>query len=140
MYAGGEPTWHSKYAHLLDVNRADLALSVGKTNRPSSLYTRTKYVWEVAEDWENNFNTTYGNGTWDFILNEMGHKKEWNGSSSIQMHLKALALRKTYTHGPTHQYERFVIERMDSFYGWALTCKHLTRRTSGYLEVPTTAA
>lgn len=51
---GGEASWSSMYKHLLEPNSADLALLIPKnTPRSSSLFNRSKFVWEHDEyaDW-----------------------------------------------------------------------------------------
>ena len=53
---GGELAWRSMYAHLLDLNSADLAITISNdalNATTASLVRRARYVWthEEYEDW-----------------------------------------------------------------------------------------
>ena len=48
---GGEKAWNSMYENLLNPYESDLALCFGEVkDKSSSLYKRSKYVWEFSEE------------------------------------------------------------------------------------------
>jgi len=69
---GGELAWQSFYKNLLEPNSADLALLVPRntSRESSSLFNRSKYVWEhdEYEDWGEAIDEVIGgDGTWRHI-------------------------------------------------------------------------
>ena len=119
---GGEKTWHTMYANLLDPLNADLALLFGRcADHSASLYERASYVWEFEEpaDWGDHYRQRCATQHWSMIADRykrtgiMGGTGKLKGSGAI-----ILALRDTllgYKEFLT-RYDRIILTRSDFFY------------------------
>lgn len=119
---GGEKTWHTMYANLLEPLNADLALLFGRcVDHSASLYERATYVWEVEEraDWGDYYRQRCATQNWSMMADRykrtgiMGGTGKLKGSGAI-----ILALRDTllgYKEFLT-RYDRIILTRSDFFY------------------------
>ena len=132
---GGELAWRSMYAHLLDLNSADLAITISNdalNATTASLVRRARYVWthEEYEDWGDALDQMGGNGTWRSIASKNnatiqgngflgGTRESPRGSGAIIFYFRwfiSKHIRRLQLH---ESYDRFVITRSDHYYGCA---------------------
>ena len=141
---GGEPAWHSMYRHLLDANRADLALMVGAFNHSAtSLARRAQYVWEVPEygnDWSAAYDAEYGFGAGKTMgMIAAKNSGGWNSggwSGPIQWYLKAAALRNVKKLRLDAKYDAFVLTRPNFYYACDLDVGALLDQSASAVWVP----
>lgn len=119
---GGEKTWRTLYANLLDPLNADLALLFGRcTDHSSSLYERATYVWEVEEyrDWGDYYRQRCVTANWSTLADRyrqtgiMGGIGKLKGSGAIILALRDMLLgyREVLA-----KYDRIILTRSDFFY------------------------
>ena len=147
---GGEKAWNTLYDNVLDVNRADLALMIGKTstdhkNNTNSLFERAKYLWEIDEydDWGDALDLINGTGWRDTVPNVLhpwssilgGVKlREYEGSGAIIFMLRWFLSNEIKKHNLTQRYDRFVVTRSDHFY---LCAHNVSKLDPNFLWLPT---
>ena len=119
---GGETTWHTMYAHLLEALQADLALLFGRrADHSASLYRKAKYLWEVEEyaDWGEHYRQRSATRNWSILADRyrttglMGGVGTAPGSGAIILALRDLLLghKDVLT-----KYDRIVLTRSDFYY------------------------
>jgi hypothetical protein len=120
---GGEKTWNSMYENLLEPYDADLAICFGyNENKKESLYTKSKYVWEVPEydEWADYYVENFGNGgIWKKVFalagdNGFSGLYGSKGSSAITFALRDWILKNKGD--VLLNYDRIIITRSDYFY------------------------
>jgi hypothetical protein len=120
---GGEKTWHSMYENLLVPYNADLAICFGyKENKTESLYTRSKYVWELPEytEWADYYVENFGeDGIWKKVFSMVGNNGFSGlyhsiGSSAITFAIRDWILKNKKN--VLLEYDRIIITRSDYFY------------------------
>lgn len=129
---GGEKAWESLYKNVLDVNSADLALMIGKTNHTgSSMFQRAKNIWEFDEydDWADAVDLIDGPGwrnsvpkltyRWSSILGGVKMFR-YQGSGAVIFMIRWFLAQEIMRRNITRQYDRFVVTRSDHFYA----CEH----------------
>lgn len=119
---GGEKTWATMYAHLLDPLNADLAVLFGRcAHRSASLYTRARFVWEVEEyrDWGDYYRRRCVTANWSTMAARyrrtgiMGGTGRLKGSGAIILALRDILLGyKDVLTG----YDRIILTRSDFYY------------------------
>jgi hypothetical protein len=139
---GGEVTWNTFYKHMLDLNKADLALVIGQTqNKTASLFDKAKYIYEFPEydDWGEAVNLL-AKGWQPYILPYANEKwGTWGGVGEKRGSGAVIFMARWYvTKFLTEQrlldrYDRFVLTRSDHYYG----CDHdLSQLGNDYMWVP----
>lgn len=116
---GGEITWNTAYQNLIDINNADLAICFGKTtDHSSSLYKKSKYIWEIEEysNWRSYYEK-YLHNFWEKSLElgiQIGPIDNRKGSAAIQFAIKHFLL---YNYrNIIEKYEKVILTRSDHFY------------------------
>ncbi len=119
---GGEKTWNSIYENLLDPYESDLALCFGEVkDKSSSLYKRSKYVWELPEysNWRDYYSNVC-NGNWEKTLslgNGLGLSggiDNFNGSAAIIFAFRHFI--KNNKKDILEQYDRIILTRSDYYH------------------------
>ncbi len=141
---GGELAWNSFYSNVLEFNRADLALCIGKGSfGNSSLIGRAKYIWEFEEfdDWADAIDLIH-DSSWrsSALLNFFDHNTGLfggvngrSGSGAVIFMARWFAAQSIIRLDLTSQYDRFVVTRSDHYY----LCPHdLTLLDSRFMWVP----
>ena len=129
---GGEIAWQTLYDNVLDVNRADLALMIGRsTQRNSSLYKRANYLWEFDEydDWADAVDLINGTAwrqtlppllhRWSSILGGVKLYK-YQGSGAVIFMIRWFLAQELRRSDALQRYDRFVLTRSDHYY----LCRH----------------
>lgn len=120
---GGEKTWNSMYENLLVPYNADLAVCFGyNENKIESLYSKSKYIWELPEydEWADYYVENYGeNGIWKKVFSLCGDNGfsglyKSKGSSAITLALRDWILKNK--RDILISYDRIIITRSDYFY------------------------
>ena len=121
---GGEKTWNSMYENLLNPYESDLALCFGEVkDKSSSLYKRSKYVWELPE--YNNWRDYYSNvcnGNWEktfYAGNHVGLSggiDDLIGSGAIGFAFRHFI--KNNKKQILEQYDRIILTRSDYYYAY----------------------
>ena len=127
------------HRHLLDANRADLALMVGAFNHSAtSLARRAQYVWEVAEygdAWGAAYDAKYGFGVGK-AMGMIAATTSGGWSAPIQWYLKAAALRNVKKLRLDAKYDAFVLTRPDFYYACDLDVGALLDQSASAVWVP----
>lgn len=119
---GGEKTWQTMYANLLEPLQADLALMFGfSKEKKSSLYAHAKYIWETEErdDWGEYYTERCQTDHWLKLASQfkddgiMGGLKGLPGSGAIIFALRDMLLDKKHI---LAKYERIILSRSDFYY------------------------
>lgn len=123
---GGEKTWQTAYKNLIEPHNADLAICFGQTDtRVSSLYSNSKYVWEIKEysNWREYYEQYCFGGFWEKSLSLGKHNglfggiDNYAGSGGIIFAIRHFIL-KNYRN-ILEQYETIVLTRSDHYYIYA---------------------
>jgi len=119
---GGEETWNTMYKNLLEPYNADLALCFGYVeNKDSSLYDKSKYIWEIPEynNWREYYDGVFNKG-WDTIFDNqkktgiMGGIDGTIGSGSIIFAFRDYILKNKKD--ILNIYDRIILSRSDFYY------------------------
>ena len=128
---GGEQAWQSLYEHVLDVNCANLAITISNgelqvTN--SSMVQRAHYVWTHDEytDWGTALDEIGGDGGWRRIALKNkgtgllgGTQEDPGGSGAVIFWLRWFVLKQIRHLKLDEAYDRFIVTRTDHYYGCA---------------------
>ena len=128
---GGEQAWQSLYEHVLDVNCADLAITISDDEQQmttSSMVQRAHYVWTHDEytDWGAALDKIGGDGGWRRIALKNkgtgllgGTKEDPEGSGAVIFWLRWLVSKQIRHLQLDKAYDRFIVTRTDHYYGCA---------------------
>ena len=121
---GGEETWNTMYKNLLEPYNADLALCFGYTdNKTSSLYQKSKYIWELPEydNWRKYYDENFKEN-WDYIFKKQSSDKtglgggidNYDGSGAIIFAFRDFILKNK--ENVLKLYDRIILTRSDFYY------------------------
>jgi hypothetical protein len=145
---GGERAWQTLYKNVLDRNKADLALVVGRRDdddrNSSSLYKRAKYLYEFPEynDYADAIDTIDNSSTswrqWLLPLNLdpyglFGGADNRHGSGAIIFMCRYYVTLFIKEYNLLSKYTRFVITRSDHYYACPYDMSALSNQ---YIHVP----
>ena len=128
---GGERAWQSMYKHVLDVNCADLAITISKGElqaTTSSMIQRASYVWAHNEyaDWGTALDEIGGDGGWRQIALKNkgtgllgGTQEDPEGSGAIIFWFRWFVSKQIRRLKLDEAYDRFIVTRSDYYYGCA---------------------
>lgn len=120
---GGEKAWSTMYKNLLKPYKADLAVCFGyNKDKSSSLYSKSKYVWEIPEydNWEDYYTQNLHDSDWWKKSFELGSETGFSGlfgtigSSGIACAFLHYLLN--YKKNILLKYDRIIVTRSDYFY------------------------
>ena len=128
---GGDIAWRSLSEHVLDPNRADLAILCEEKDevQSSMLFERAKYKWliPVYEDWADAIDLIDGRKWRDAVLPRLysksallGGVKGFDGDGAQRLMMKWFAAEYVKKNDLLQRYSRFVVTRADHLY----LCRH----------------